>query len=672
MAKPRAAARTPCMVVFSAVALTVVFWHGLWSDGGLIGGDTLTYFFPQKTFFADRLEEGEIPLWNNLAGHGYPLIAESQTAFWYPTTLPLYALLDVNTAFNANIILHYVMAFSFTWMFARRLQLSRLASLFAATIFTYGWFPPRMTVEWAIVTGAWLPLAFWCAESFLQTLRRRYIIALATTLALQMLAGHFSLAFITQFFLIAYILLRLVFKSALPVKQAGNAQNIVFCLIAAIAFSYPLAAAQLIPTWELKEQSNRRGLPIEDAEYGRVPLWYLSQLVAPWYTYSGAVDVNSDGGYETNIVAAHLYLGQIPVWLLIAGVFSGTLKQKPVLGILGILGLVGLVLATGVLVDVTKYIPGFGYFKIPGRYGVITTLAGALIAAATLDRILNRSEGPRHSIICLLAFGLTITDLCWVSNQVRFTTIVDDAYIEKRLESSVREILLQQSEPARLFAPGQNTVTCIGVSVCPNYLGLAPKAYTTPPTAIPTPVYFNSKISGELVEWMRSFGVTHLLAEEKSSANGLQYLGEIGDVFLNRGFARAKPFYLYRVKNSVGRTYWRDSKESKATITKHAANQIVIKTQSSIDDRLILTELAYPGWNVTVDERETPSLIENDMFRAVDIPAGEHEIVWSYRPTSVAWGAGVSLISVLLLFVGFRNLPVPKLNDDNEATESLS
>ena len=75
-----------------SVALTVVFWKDLWTGGGLIGGDLYSYFMPQKSFMAEQLHQGNIPLWNNLVGHGYPIIAESQTGVLYPINLVLYTL----------------------------------------------------------------------------------------------------------------------------------------------------------------------------------------------------------------------------------------------------------------------------------------------------------------------------------------------------------------------------------------------------------------------------------------------------------------------------------------------------------------------------------------------------------------------------------------------------
>jgi hypothetical protein len=206
----------------AAIGLTLVFWLPLWKGGGLIGGDTLTYFFPQKTYLSDQLAHGHLPLWNNLSGHGYPVIAESQTGLCYPPTLLLYWLADVNTAYNANFILHYIVGFVFAWLYATRVGLSPVAAGLAALVFVYGWFPPRMHFEWSFLTGVWLPVVLWCAESFLQTQRRAYLLLLSLSMALQLLAGHFALAFITQVALVASMGLRLWFGGGKGEGERGR------------------------------------------------------------------------------------------------------------------------------------------------------------------------------------------------------------------------------------------------------------------------------------------------------------------------------------------------------------------------------------------------------------------------------------------------------------------
>ena len=200
--------RCALILVSVALAMTYLFWWPLYGGAGFIGGDLYPYFFPQKAFFADCLKAGTFPLWNDLTGFGYPVLGESQTGAAYPFHLVLYFGFDLNTAYNAEHLLHYVICFVATWLFARRLGLTNAGAYLAALVFTYGWFPARACLEWAILTGAWMPVALWCVESFLQTRYWRFAIGLSVTIGLQLLAGHFHLAFITQLLVVTYAAFR--------------------------------------------------------------------------------------------------------------------------------------------------------------------------------------------------------------------------------------------------------------------------------------------------------------------------------------------------------------------------------------------------------------------------------------------------------------------------------
>ena len=65
---------------------------------------------------------------------------------------------DINSAINVTFLLHYSLAFSIAWFCARESGLRLIGSSLAALVFTYGYFPSRISVEWAITTGAYVPL----------------------------------------------------------------------------------------------------------------------------------------------------------------------------------------------------------------------------------------------------------------------------------------------------------------------------------------------------------------------------------------------------------------------------------------------------------------------------------------------------------------------------------
>lgn len=718
--------RTFILVVAFAVGLTVIFWQPLWKGGGLIGGDTYTYYLPQKTFYADRLQAGEFPLWNNRVGHGYPVLGESQTGACYPFYLLAYSVLDVNTAYNAIHLLHYVMAFLLTWMYARRLGLRTTAALLAGVVFTYGWFPSRCCWEWAIVTGVYLPLTLWCIESFLQKARWRYLIALSVAVGLQLLAGHYNLAFLTQLVLVAYVPLRLWFaddRLAETVKR--HTVKVAAACGASLLLGFGLAAVQLFPTWELKQHSQRAvvGGPTEretetgyDLGYGHLPPVYLMQLVTPWDWYPLAATGELDGvlsrlktgaiDSETNQIEAHLYFGLVPLSLVLGGLAfwlaqlrqpetrfiqnAGILASGPsrrLLWLWAMLGIAAVVYATGWLLPVTKNLPGFSFFGGPGRYGIVATLAVAVIAAAMFDRLLMTTHRQRFVTACLVAalFAGTIYDLHWAGQLVTNAYQVERPPILARERSQIRRTLAESDQPVRLFAPGANLPTLTGVAATPVYLGIGPAAYfdvelRIPPLSTGDDDGETMRAAEGQVDWLQRAGVTHILSfrplEPDDWPAELVYSGP--DSMLSPAWNRSPydPLFLYRLLGGQGRaadakavgtrgsagtspsqnrersfhrTRGRVAFAGTASVSEYSANRVVIETTSKSGGRLILTDLMYPGWNVFIDGQPAKAITHERMYRAVDLPPGRHQVVWNYQPASVYWGAATSLIALLLL-----------------------
>ncbi|HSQ79218.1 MAG TPA: YfhO family protein, partial [Candidatus Bathyarchaeia archaeon] len=59
-----------------------------------------------------------------------------------------------------------------------------------------------------------------------------------------------------------------------------------------------------------------------------------------------------------------------------------------------------------------------------------------------------------------------------------------------------------------------------------------------------------------------------------------------------------------------------------------------------------------PGWRAWVDG-QSAEVFEADLFsKGVRVPAGEHEVVLRYRPSSFLWGVAISLISLATLVAG--------------------
>ena len=96
-----------------------------------------------------------------------------------------------------------------------------------------------------------------------------------------------------------------------------------------------------------------------------------------------------------------------------------------------------------------------------------------------------------------------------------------------------------------------------------------------------------------------------------------------------------------------------------ARLTSDRPQRVAIAVEAAADAWLVLADAWFPGWTATLDGVSTPVLRANYLVRAVAVPAGRHEVVFSYDPpgyatgrtvSSVAWGVlGAALVAVVLL-----------------------
>ena len=726
---------TAGILAAAAVGLTALFWWPLIRGGGLVGGDVYFYYLPQKVIYAEDLARHELPLWNNRAGHGYPIVGESQTGPFYPFHALFYSMLAVNTAYNANHLVHYVLAFVFMSLYARAIGLSVWGSSLAALVYTYGWFPARCSLEWAIIGGAWMPAALWCFECFLTTRLWRFLIGMAGILALQLLAGHFNLAFLTLVTLIPYAALRLWWtQESLP---AGIRRHSIACFVvvlAGVGSAYALSAVQILPTWELKRLSERDtpGANHRLAQ-GSIPIWYWSQMIRPWHWYSlgddrknALHDAESELGAPTNQIEAHLYFGLIPLLLALVEIAATYRTRDRIVWIWAAVGMAALLYTTGWFVGLARYIPGFNFFQDPGRYGVITTLGMGILAGKSLDRLRTTGSLVRSLAVLvgfgavmwlamslvsqaeelrritgqeifqigefgvsdgfvsgLLLFGLVVVILAVVAQQlqrgsdrsfaadlgrrtltacvlcttafdfwlvsrvVKDSQMVPDPPIQHLTASPVRQILSQSGGTSRMLAKGANLPSVLAAAT-PVYLTFGPAAYVDPKLTMP---------EGPLpkkIEWLRRAGVTHILWFEPLDLNEwpVKPVWQGADPLLNPALGRpmSEPLYLYSLEGGRGRIAWeKPGPGLEAKITDFRTNRVAAEADSPSGGRLMLTDLMYPGWTVTIDGAPAEGLTSEGMFRAVELPAGRHTLVWSYHPRSLYWGLLISGATLVFL-----------------------
>jgi hypothetical protein len=427
--------------VAGGLAVVVVLLAWLWpiGIGGKmpVGGDVTQFFIGLMGFLSESLREGRLPVWNDLWGFGFPGVAESQMGVFYPVHVILYRWLETETAYVVSLVAHTLWGGLGTYWAARRLKISRAgAALAAGSWSTCGFFLIHLAHPWGYTTGSWMPWAWglaWCSLSPASALQKFAPFALCAVLVLQVLPGHFQLAFLTQFgilFMVDWMVTEHWVRRARAAPSMAREPPVtnlrgVAGVLLAMAAVFPLAAVQLWPTARLAELaasqrdfdylSGFASTPFHLVNYVAPGLFHRSTLWRPlvWDPFHTSPE-------------EHLaYIGLVPLFLAVMAMVREWRADLAV-RLLAILFIVTLLLSLGPYLPgfrQTITLPGFSYFRAPSRWSLASALALALLAGKGFDRWLAW-HGPGRSLqrLSLMAFLWVLVTLGLIELALASTT----------------------------------------------------------------------------------------------------------------------------------------------------------------------------------------------------------------------------------------------------------
>ncbi len=78
-------------------------------------------------------------------------------------------------------------------------------------------------------------------------------------------------------------------------------------------------------------------------------------------------------------------------------------------------------------------------------------------------------------------------------------------------------------------------------------------------------------------------------------------------------------------------------------------NDVHLRAEVDAPSVIVLSQMYYPGWRATVDGSDVPVYPVNYALTGIVVPANAHDIHFTFRPFSFRIGAGISLVSLLVL-----------------------
>ncbi len=114
--------------------------------------------------------------------------------------------------------------------------------------------------------------------------------------------------------------------------------------------------------------------------------------------------------------------------------------------------------------------------------------------------------------------------------------------------------------------------------------------------------------------------------------------GEALALLRDPGFDPSRAVILPRGQSLDGQDNW-----SPVEILSYEAERVELLANVNSPGYLVLTDTSYPGWVAQVDGNPVPILRADLYFRAVPLEAGQHKVIFLFRPSSVRLGLGLGL-----------------------------
>ncbi len=601
--------------------------------------DFLISHLPFARYVHDNLAEyGHIPLWNASIMSGQPFAADRLSGLWYfPNWLAFWQ--PQTWMYTLLFLLHLVWTGWGFFLLMKAEGVRPAAAFFAAL----AWMAtPRLigyvggglvTMVFAVSWTPWLLLAL--RKAARQPSLWNGTLA-GASLAVTFLADV-QWGIYAGIFAAAYALANFQFSWALVRKTLP----VVFILV---LFCLALTAGLSLPMLEFMGYSRRAALGGLDAGSYAIQPMALAGMLLPQY---GLV-------YELVV-----YTGIVP---LVLGVLGAVRRKFFWLAA----ALVAALFACGPnaflypLLDSLLHFSG--WLRVPSRTWFIVAFCLVALSAWGLDGLLNSLAALRQVrwLAPLAAIALTIlsaANLLWYNaSQISSVPLP---------ESPLAVWLQSQPGPFRVYSPDgsipalstlqqANGVNPMHLATYASYLSRA-SGMDLPGYSVSLPnIYVDPSTPPDIVA---------MAAHPDPAALGLLNVKYIISAIPIQSAS------LEAVQSAGGRTIYQNLdfkprawlEGGQASISSWSPDRIELTSQGPAGT-LVLSEVMYPGWQAWVDGVPQPIVTYAGLLRSLALPAGSHQVVFSFQPATVlagAWIAGIGWLAFfgLLVIVRFHIRP---------------
>ncbi len=358
-------------------------------------------------------------------------------------------------------------------------------------------------------------------------------------------------------------------------------------------------------------------------------------------------------------------------------------------------------------------LPGVSLLRVPSRGIFLTSMALAILAGEGAEVLIAGASGKalkraRLSFVAIPAFCLALTGSLWAigsetalwalwgaisfslaaflawmllrSGSVRFWGLLAAFSVAEALalgftwlnffpaevclneRGEVAQFLASQPKPFRIYSPSyvipQQTAALYGLEMANGVDPLHLESYARlmeEATGIPYRRYSVTippieegedpfTANAGYVPDPRRLGllnVKYVVSAFPIEAEGLEERARFGEVRVYENLYALPRAWVQDPSKPLG------SEVRPVSYWEWSPNRIRLRAQGP--GLLVVSEIAYPGWEVYVDGEKRPVEAVGGVLRALHLEAGEHEVEMRFNPRSLKLGLAVGILGLLLL-----------------------
>lgn len=651
-----------------------------------------------KKLSIDSWKSFNFPLWNNYTHSGMPLLADFQSAAFYPLNLILFVF-SFDIGWGLFILLQPVLGLFFMYLFLRNQKLNFQASLTGGMVFAFSGFA-AVWLEWGNIvhTYLWLPLIFYLIDKILKTPSKILYFLLLFSLISQFFAGHLQVFSYCILMEIIYLIYRLKNIKGFKINQSLPFL-IVFVLFVLIT------SIQWLPTWELISLSAREA---DQANVLLRPDWFLPPkhligIIVPDFFGNPAT-----GNYwgEWNYLEFACFIGFIPFLMVILSLFNFKKNKQIKFFAISALIILSFALPTpwaklpyglkipfwdttqpsrllSLFIFCLSVLAGFGWQKLEQgkkiKKELIISLLFSLVIFSGLwflvlmaksgDFLINLAVIKRNlilpTVIFLSASFLMILLLIIKSkiiNQIilglLFLLLVFDFYrfFSKFNSFSPIKWIFPYTETLNFLKKDRTDFRYMTTDrrIMPPNFSIAYHLSTIDGY---DPLYSQnygkliSKIetnSGEMISFNRIIqpGNFNSGLVDKLNVKYVISLNDLESEKLEEVFREGQTI-IYQNKNFQQRYQLTDNETSNILLLPSKPNSQKLIITNSNNSRLLISQMYFPGWKAKVNGEKAEVEIDENNFPKINLKPGENLVEFYYEPKS--FKIGLILLSTGLI-----------------------